>query len=346
MARAVLNASKRLSKKRAAGDDTPATPTKRRRNSADLPITQTPAELEASLQLPSSQLSPEELGQVILTTNRAPLLLAFAYAALEYTMPGQPVSSKLSLAQAVVSAGSRAKAVSIGLAKRGEGAEDQGWGDGQPVVKVLGREVRVLRRWGYEWKEAAQVKQEETAEDSDTTHDDKSAAVESEEPALWAIDLEKLKQLNGPLTFATIEHTGGETSGLPVYSAQSAQSYVLRAFETYTAPSEDDGVHGVEANEGKEKTDLRSKKGKKTGAAVAHEKSENLGKLLQTLHMLFGSWAGQLSKGELDQRAWSWYVRVRPEVEQGVSGWGAKGQVKLQEILDLRRQGNLETGKQ
>lgn len=67
-------------------------------------------------------------------------------------MPEQPLSSRLSLAQAVVSVNSRSKAQSLGIEK-GRSAEELGWGQGQPKVKVMGREISVLKRGGYEWRE-------------------------------------------------------------------------------------------------------------------------------------------------------------------------------------------------
>src|SRR3569833_1699031 len=76
-------------------------------------------------------------------------------------MPEQPLSSRLSLAQAVVSANSRSKAVSIGLEK-GASADDEGWGEGQPRVRVMGREIAVLKRGGYEWKGEEEVVSEAT----------------------------------------------------------------------------------------------------------------------------------------------------------------------------------------
>ncbi|KAL4745514.1 hypothetical protein BDW72DRAFT_208151 [Aspergillus terricola var. indicus] len=53
-------------------------------------------------------------------------------------MPKQPISSRLSLAQAAVSADSRSKALSLDL-ESDQAAEQEGWGDGQPTVLVLGR---------------------------------------------------------------------------------------------------------------------------------------------------------------------------------------------------------------
>lgn len=67
-------------------------------------------------------------------------------------MPEQPLSSRLSLAQAVVSVNSRSKAQSLGIEK-GANAEEEGWGRGQPKVKIMGREISVLKRGGYEWRE-------------------------------------------------------------------------------------------------------------------------------------------------------------------------------------------------
>ncbi|KAI2636756.1 ribosomal protein S5 domain 2-type protein [Xylaria nigripes] len=114
-----------------------------------------PSEYEASLELPVDT-DEQLIGSTVLWTNRAPLVLAFAVEVLRYTMPEQPPSSRLSLAQAVVSANSRSKAVSLGLEK-GLSADTEGWGHGQPRVRVMGREIAVLKRGGYEWKGEEEV---------------------------------------------------------------------------------------------------------------------------------------------------------------------------------------------
>jgi hypothetical protein len=80
-------------------------------------------------------------------------------------------------------------------------------------------------------------------------------------------------------------------------------------------------------------------KKKKSAAALDAEKEKNLGLLLGALDMLFGSWAEHISRDELDRRAWGWYVQVRPDVDSGVAGWGGKGEVKLADIVKLRRKG-------
>jgi hypothetical protein len=386
----------------------------------------------------------ERLKDAVIFTNRAPLVLAFAVALLSHTMPEQPLSSKLSLGQAVVSLNSRSKAVSLGLEK-GKGAHEEGWGQGQPKVKVLGREVSVLKRSGYEWREALEGKKEQVDEETTqgtitaqssaesskiegTTGYTISASVTSKkstfvarsitvtspsearselqklmasnaelrnashnitawrvtgdhgiiedsnddgesgggrhilglmhadnianvllvvtrwyggimlgpdrwrimsqvsrdalsqrsrvagvvgQDALWGLDLEAMRSTDAPVT-------GGTAAGMPIYQPASARAYILKAFGS-PPPAAD------------------SKK--KSGAALDREREENLGLLLGALDLLFSSWADHLSREELDRRAWSWYVQVRPDVESGVAGWGGKGEVKLADILNLRRKG-------
>ena len=102
-------------------------------------------DFESNLAIPTSSLTVEKLTEVQVSTNRAPLVLAFAVSLLKYTMPEQPLSSRLSLAQAVVSLNSQSKAKSIGL-MTDKTAEDEGWSQGQPTVTVMGRSIPVMRR--------------------------------------------------------------------------------------------------------------------------------------------------------------------------------------------------------
>lgn len=236
-------------------------------------------------------------------------------------MPEQPLSSRLSLAQAVVSMNSRSKAVSIGLEK-GKGAEEEGWGQGQPSVKVMTREIRALKRWGYDWREAKN-KEDEIAASQGTLKNESQKQVDTQErPALFALDLEQLKQLNGPLVFAAAP---GQTKGLPIYQPEGARSYLLRSLDSAKKPA------------GLEDATPSTKPTKPTAASRAAEHEVNAAMLLKAIDLLCQSWATVLDSAELDRRAWSWYVKVRPEVEPGVPGWGAKGGVKLADILDLRR---------
>jgi hypothetical protein len=133
----------------------------------------TPQELEKSLELPLC-LDEERISNSAIETNRAPLVLAFAVEVLRHTMPEQPLSSRLSLGQAVVSANSRSKAVSLGINK-GPSADQEGWGEGQPRVKVLGREIAVLKRGGYEWKGEEVVGEQDGKADTSTIKASSSA---------------------------------------------------------------------------------------------------------------------------------------------------------------------------
>ncbi|ESZ94021.1 hypothetical protein SBOR_5599 [Sclerotinia borealis F-4128] len=128
-----------------------------------LPVEQTEEELEKSLQLPEGVRDEERIEKTTIYTNRAPLVLVWTLQLLKYTMPGQGLSGRLSLAQALISANSKSKAESLGLKGKGK---DEDEGKGWPKVKIMGREVGVLKRGGYgsdsvESKVESGVKEEE-----------------------------------------------------------------------------------------------------------------------------------------------------------------------------------------
>ncbi|KAL1610040.1 hypothetical protein SLS60_001705 [Paraconiothyrium brasiliense] len=328
LARKVLNAAKRVSKKRTNSELSTAStsaippPLKRAKTSFGAPMD--PATFEASLTLPSSNLTASELEDIVLFTNRAPLVLAVAVTVLKYTMPTQPLSSRLSLAQAVCSANSQSKAKYIGIQK-GASAEEEGWGEGQPLITVLNREIRVMKRWGYTWKGEPEVQEGDLASSQATVQGDNTQdtqeTVPPDEPALWGVDLEALKKSNGPVTIGA-RH--GSTSSLPIYRPESTRAYLLKSF-------------GIKTGE-----DAKPAKAL-TGKKLVEEKEHNLGMLLKSLDLLCQSWASVLSNEDLDKRAWGWYCSVRPEVKTGVAGWGGKGDVKLADILQLRRKGGIDS---
>ncbi|KAL9608205.1 MAG: hypothetical protein Q9167_006946 [Letrouitia subvulpina] len=357
IAKQILAAAKRVTKKRtssAAGGTTPS-PSKRRKNSYSNPEhTLSPSEFEASLALPSldSPITDNELGKVTLYTNRAPLVVAFCVQLLKYTMPSQPLSARLSLAQAVMSTGAKSKAVYLGI-QSGKSAEDEGWGEGQPVVRVMGRDVSVLRRWGYEMNdspadgEAGEVitKKEDaehgnnvaiaaaspslpstanadtqttaTLASQDTIKPDPTEPADS--PTLWALNLETLRSTNAPPPVSS-SVTAAYTSSLPIHDPHSARSYLLKSFPSPSPPP----AEGL-------------KKQPSKTAQQREEKERNLALLLHALDLVFRSWIDVIGAREMDKRAWGWYVRVRPEVEPGQAGWGGKGEVKLESVLALRR---------
>lgn len=314
----VVSAAKRAGKKRPAASGTASTPSeqpsaKKKRASSPPPSGHArsappdeAAALEASLRLPAAATDEAAMRAAVLVTNRAPLVLAFGVALLAHTMPAQPLSSRLSLAQAAVSLNSRSKAVSLGI-ERGRSAEDEGWGVGQAAVRVMGREVRTMKRVG--WKVVG--------------GDAEAHGVEGEsvdDVALWGLDLEALKKSSGT---DVKDGTGvGLSFHLPIHTPQSARSYLLKAFDS-------------------KPTQQTASSPKKTPSASSSraEKERNLGLLLGALDLLFKSWSPVLSKEDLDQKAWSWYVQTRPSVPDGVSGWGAKGELRLSDILQLARKG-------
>lgn len=451
------------------------------------PAEMTPRELERSLVLPLC-MDEDRIAKTVLQTNRAPLLLAFAVELLRYTMPEQPLSSRLSLAQAVVGANSRSKAVSIGLEK-GASADQEGWGEGQPRVKVLGREIAVLKRGGYEWKgeeevgnskdddtetqpqadtptqEATQSQtqptqstvqlapifsqtqtrhpwivsqpislknstfvaraihftdpskraylvqsllaanpklrnathnawayrcaatgrlREDSFDDGETGCGDLMLRVMREVgavdtlivltrwfggimlgpdrwrlmrncvtnvlgerlrksgheialggEAVWGLDLEaaraKAAAASSGVYGGTVTAASRHVVGMPIHPPEAARGYLLKSFGTAEAEAE--------AGAGAEGAGKSSAKKKKTFKAIEAEKAENLGLLLGALRIVFDSWADHLMPAELDRRAWAWYSAVRPAVDGGQSGWGAKGTLKLEDILKLKRGG-------
>lgn len=451
------------------------------------PESLSPQEVEASFTLPV-ETDEQIIANTILLTNRAPLVLAFAVELLRYTMPEQPPSSRLSLAQAVVSANSRSKAVSLGI-ENGPSADEQGWGHGQPRVRVMGREVTVLKRGGYEWKGDEEVgsnhkpesvttgdnsaassatitnaSQNTTSETSvnpatrswsasqpvtlkqstfivRSTHITKSSERQSamqslftsipslqsashnawayrirvptnlfgattikEESfddgeggcgdfllknmreidavdtlvvmtrwyggimlgpdrwrimrnclndalaerlrvtgeqaaiggeAVWGLDLEAMRNKSGSTGSSSSRSYEAGVVGMPIHRPEAAKTYLYKSFATRMDNS-DDGVTDSAVAEGSVSTSKSTVK-KKTAKVLELEKEENVARLLGALRLLYDSWADHLSIGELDRRAWGWYVSVRPEVESGPSGWGAKGQLKLATILALRR---------
>ena len=316
-AKQILNAAKRVSnpKKRPnPSDASPSSSSKRVKSRSD----GDPKYLEMELELPAIQISEDQLTEVTIQTNRAPLVLAFAVILLKYTMPEQPLSSRLSLAQAVVSANSQSKAKSIGLVS-GKTAEDEGWGRGQPKVRVMGREIAVMRRAvaeSYEDDGKATINAEASENGSQAGRKAEGSSQDQNiQPSFWGLDLEALRKSNGPLVAG--KNAVGH-AGLPIHSPQVARNYLLKSFTMLDVPAEIAKI-------------------KPSAAEISAKREQAAAMLFQSLDLLFASWASILTPGELDRRAWSWYLHVRPDVAQGQSGWGQKGDVKLTDILKLRR---------
>lgn len=298
----------------------------------------TPAELEASLELPDCNIPAEELVDAVVFTNRAPLVLAFVVVLLKYTMPEQPLSSRLSLAQTYVSVTSRARAVSLGI-ENGQSAEELGMGIGQATVKIMGKELRVLKRWGYDWKDDGgassktepsteshqDIKDEQTQIKPEPPTEEEQAQQQHEtNPPLWGLDLEALQKSSSSSSETPIlaKAQTASTTNMPIHTPQAARAYLLKSFD----------------NPPDQTSTTASSSKKPSAASKAADKERNLGMLLQALDLLYQSWIDVVGPAELDRRVWGWYIRVRPAVEQGVAGWGGKNEVRLGDILTLRRE--------
>ncbi|KIW53045.1 hypothetical protein PV05_08644 [Exophiala xenobiotica] len=258
---------------------------------------------ESAVELPETALPLDEIEHMTVETNRAPLFLAFTIAVLAYTHSEQPLSSRWSLAQAVVSAGAQSKAKYLGITP-GPTAEEDGWAQGQPKVKIMGREVAVMRRHV--------VSQSEEAPSTPAT-------------AFWGLDLEALRRSNGPLIGGKDGH---RQDGPPIHKPSAARNYLLKSMIVVDSGESTTEKEGEKSKQAKKSTpkDMASKR--EAAAAI----------MLKAIDTVCQSWASSLSKEELDQRAQTWYVRVRPDVEYGQAGWGQRGKVQLKDILKLKKE--------
>ncbi|RAL63780.1 hypothetical protein DID88_003425 [Monilinia fructigena] len=152
-----------------------------------LPVEQTEEELEKSLELPESVRDEARIEKTAIYTNRAPLVLAWTLQLLKYTMPGQGLSGRLSLAQALVSANSKSKAESLGLKGKGK---DEDEGKGWPKVKIMGREIDVLKRSGYgspSEESSGENKEESVLVKEEVKEEEENIAVKDDSNNEWAI---------------------------------------------------------------------------------------------------------------------------------------------------------------
>jgi hypothetical protein len=115
---------------------------------------------------------------------------------------------------------------------------------------------------------------------------------------------------------------------LPIHTPEAARSYLLKSFTLVESEA-----HNDEATAPSDSSRARKET---TSARLANEKEEAAARVLKALDMLCAPWALTLNKDELDRRAWSWYLQVRPDVAQGQAGWGQRGLVRLEKILALR----------
>src|SRR5204863_806164 len=108
------------------------------------------------------------------------------------------------------------------------------WAQGQPKVKIMGREVPVLKRWDYQWSDPKKSNEESAKTEEVDLHNQSSERLKTqsdEMPALWGLDLEALRSSSGSDTFL---NRSKKTGSLPIFAAESARSYLLRSFASAT----------------------------------------------------------------------------------------------------------------
>lgn len=197
----------------------------------------------------------------------------------------------------------------------------------------------MLKRWGYEWEDGGvqpktepSIKPQQDLKDEQTQiklepPSEEEQQQEPTNPPLWGLDLESLKKASTSDTIPTLAKAQTpSTTNMPIHTPQAARAYLLKSFDDPPLPPSD-------------QASTSSSKKPSSAANKAADKARNLGMLLRALDLLYQSWIGAVGPAELDRRVWGWYIRVRPAVEQGVAGWGGKNEVKLGEILGLRREG-------
>ncbi|KAK6507584.1 hypothetical protein TWF481_006011 [Arthrobotrys musiformis] len=311
-----------------------ASPAKRRRtNQAPSIDTSDPQSWEAGLDLPPPIRDENLISITTITTNRAPLLLAFTIVSLTYTHPWLPASSRFSLAQGLLDLTASSKAKSLGITRPDDPQTDITVEEGYKKLHVLSKEIPILRRWdtpnhpstsfqtqtippkqgqphtpnkppldGVKPTSINRGPSASAADDVVSSHPSSTppASVEAtvltphtNEPIYWSLSPALLSQ---PPAASKLN-----PSALPIHLPHAAHSYLTRSIS-----------------------------------------QDKLPLLLGALHLLYESWVNTLDPADLDRKGWSWYCTVRPMVEDGPEGWGGKGPVKLKDILNLRSKGGVK----
>ncbi|BFZ59094.1 hypothetical protein YB2330_000096 [Saitoella coloradoensis] len=262
---AILKAAKKIT---ASGQGT-SPPIKKRPAESDN-TTGSSKRSKPGIAFPALHPKPPSLSHISLTTNRAPLLLAYTLTLLSRTHPALSLESRLSIAQAYISANARSYGRDIGVIEGG-GVDEKAGVQGFRKIQVMGREIAVLGR------------------------------SRGDEEEVRALDLDPKR--------VGMRDRDGQPA---VCEPGAAWGYLTRSFPR-----------------------------------------ETLGQLLSVLEVVMESWCPGTSspdhphdasdlkdeqeRRDLDRRGYGLYTRIRPNVEYGKAGWGQKGEVRLGDILALRR---------
>lgn len=154
---------------------------------------------------------------------------------------------------------------------------------------------------------------------------DSETEVSAPSTAFWGLDLDALRRSNGPLIAGT--NRRGQ-DGPPIHKPLAPRNYLLKAMIVVGPDGPTSGQDKQHAKAITTTAKLKEKLAEKEDAAAI---------MLKAIDIVCQSWATSVTKEELDQKAQSWYMRVRPDVDQGQAGWGQRGQVHLCDILRLKK---------
>ncbi|KAK6336803.1 hypothetical protein TWF718_009591 [Orbilia javanica] len=311
-------------------------PSKRRKTNQTASIdTSDPQSWEAGLDLPSPVRDEDLISATTITTNRAPLLLAFTVVSLIYTHPWLPASSRFSLAQGLLDLTASSKAKSIGIT-RSDDPQNDTVEEGYKKLRVLSKEIPILRRWDTQSISTASFQTETSLQKQGESHKPDKPPSGDVKPT--GIDLELSASAAGglppphPPAYGTTTDIapGSSTSALypdePIYWSLSPSLLSQPPTASKLNPSALP-IHLPHAAH---------------SYLTRSFPQDKLPLLLGALHLLYESWVDTLDPADLDRKSWNWYCNVRPTVEDGPEGWGGKGPVKLKDILSLRRKGGVK----
>ncbi|KAF3204099.1 hypothetical protein TWF192_006773 [Orbilia oligospora] len=334
------------SSQNATGNTSMISPSKRRRTNQTPSIdTSDPQSWETGLDLPPPIRDENLISITTIITNRAPLLLAFTIVSLTYTHPWLPASSRFSLAQGLLDLTASSKAKSIGIT-RPDDAKNDTVEEGYKKLKVLSKEIPILRRWDTPSTSTTTSFQTETSlQKQGVSH--KPDKPPSDDVKSTSIDLGPSASAAGDVSPSHPSSSSPSPSVLPV-----SRTAGTAAGSSTSARYPNEPIYWSLSPSLLSQPPTASKLNPSALPIhlphAAHSyltrsfSQDKLPLLLGALHLLYESWVNALDAVDLDRKSWNWYCSIRPTVEDGPEGWGGKGPVKLKDILSLRHKGGVD----
>ncbi|RVD89771.1 uncharacterized protein DFL_000764 [Arthrobotrys flagrans] len=332
------------SSSKAATETSPnISPSKRRRTNRTSSIdTLDPQSWEAGLDIPHPVRDENLISTTTITTNRAPLLLAFTIVSLTYTHPWLPASSRFSLAQGLLDLTASSKAKSIGITQP-DNTKNETVEEGYKKLCVLSKEIPILRRWDTPSNPTSSFQTEIGLLKQGVSHKPDKPPSGDVKPT--SIDLGPSASAAGDVSSSSsrpssssVPLVSGGTDATP--SSSTSALYPNEPICWSLSPSLlSQPPTASKLNPSALPIHLPHAAHSYLTRSVSQDK---LPLLLGALHLLYESWVNILDPADLDRKSWNWYCSIRPTVEDGPEGWGGKGPVKLKDILSLRSKGTVK----